>query len=263
MNRTWTFTDLEFVVLWENLTGELLPPPFTVTSTIPLYYDYLREKRETSERLRTTLRGSFDHVLTSIARPDLRITVNGWDTDDSGGADGRLRILAARAGSHGYVVRQLPGDTPDDSDGFTITACDPLALADTIVAALPDTAPGSPAEIPLATPGSGNDDVDQLLQKSPTAAEYGSLVSVRSARFFRVQPAMMGAIDVVQGSSVFGPRGITRRRLEWRDLPGHGRYAIRHAGPWRALGVDATKFTSMINICVADIIRAIKDERGA
>ncbi|NNH72967.1 ESX secretion-associated protein EspG [Nocardia uniformis] len=263
MTRTWTFTDLEFVVLWENLTGELLPPPFTVTSAIPLYYDYLREKRETSERLDATLGGAFDHVLTSIARPDLRITVNGWDTQDSGGEQGSLRLLATRAGSHGYLVRQLPGETPHDSGSFTISACDPIGLAAAVVAALPDTPPATQDEIPLAAPGSGSDDVDHFIEQSPTAAEFSNLVSVRSKRFFRVLPTRMGTIDVVQGNSVFGPRGIARHRLEWRDLPDHGRYAIRHAAPWKAVGADTQKFASMINMCVADVIRAIKDERRA
>ncbi|MBF6178435.1 ESX secretion-associated protein EspG [Nocardia otitidiscaviarum] len=263
MTRRWAFTDLELAVLWENATGELLPSPFTVISSTPSYYDYLREKRETRERLHATHGSSFDHVLTAIARPDLRITVNGWDTDDPDNEQERVRILAARAGGHGYVVTQLPGKTPDAGGSFTIAACDPVALADTVVAALPDAAPGAQAEIPLAAPASGTEDLDQFIAQSPTAADHGNVVSVRSKRFFRVRPTRMGVIDIAQGNSVFGPSGITDHRLEWRDLPDHGRYAIRHAAPWKAIGVDAQKLTTMINMCVADIIRVIKDERGS
>ncbi|WP_039822474.1 hypothetical protein [Nocardia testacea] len=38
----------------------------------------------------------------------------------------------------------------------------------------------------------------------------------------RMNDVGMGTIDVEQGASIYGPRGITRRRMDWRDLVDDG-----------------------------------------
>ncbi|MGW4351650.1 ESX secretion-associated protein EspG [Nocardia sp. NPDC004582] len=262
MNRTWQFGDLEFVVLWEQLQGDFLPHPFLFTSRTPLYDDYLREKREVAEQVSQRLDGSIAEVLDAVAHPDIRIIVNGWDVQEAERPDGRIRMIATRRGDKGYLVTQVPGETVFHSGGFTIIECDPIRLADAVVAALPKATPGADAEIQLTPPDVRHDDFDYEYGQSRVSADPVDGVAYGAARFLNRPPAVVGAIDVVQGSSVFGPRGISRHRLEWRDLLDDGRYAIGHVAPWKAIAVDAQKLTAMINVRIAEVIRVIRDERG-
>ncbi|MFF2552657.1 ESX secretion-associated protein EspG [Nocardia sp. NPDC058058] len=263
MSRSWQFTDLEFVVLWEQLDGDPLPFPFTFTSRTPLYDDYLREAREAKDQVNRRLNGSFTGVLESVAQPDIRVIVDAWDGLDPKRADGRIRIVASRKGDRGYLVSQLPGETYMHSGGFTVTECDPLELAGAVVAALPESEPGEHAEIPLTPPHEKQDDTDYEYGRSRIGADSEDAVAVRSRRFLHIPATSVGTIDIIQGSSVFGPRGISRHRLEWRDLPNSGRYAIGHAPPWKAVSVDRKKLTGMVNTRIAEVVRVIKEERTA
>lgn len=262
MSRTWQFGDLEFLVLWEQLQGDFLPHPFLFTSRTPLYDDYLQEKREAAELVSRRMDESFASVLEAVAHPDIRIIVNGWDVQEPERADGRIRMIAARRGDKGYLVTQVPGETVFHSGGFTIVECDPIRLADAVVAALPTTVPGADAEIPLTPPDVQHGDFDYEYGQSRVSADAVDGVAHGAARFLNRPPVVVGSIDVVQGSSVFGPRGISRHRLEWRDLLEDGRYAIGHAAPWKAIAVDAQTLTVMINVRIAEVIRVIRDERG-
>ncbi|WP_330183371.1 ESX secretion-associated protein EspG [Nocardia sp. NBC_01503] len=261
MTRIWQLGDLEFVVLWEQLNSDYLPFPFSFMSRTPLYDDFLREKRETAERVRTRLSGSFDSVLESVAQPDIRIIVDAWDGRDPQRSDGRIRIMATRKGSQGFLVTQLPGETYMHSGGFTVAECDPLRLADEIVSALPVSKPGDHAEIPLSPPSEKQDDIDYEYGRSRIGAGPEDPVADRSRKFLHIRPTLIGTIDVIQGSSVFGPRGVTRHRMEWRDLQDSGRYVIGHAAPWKAVAADEKRFIGMINARIAEVIRVIKEER--
>ncbi|NNH71884.1 ESX secretion-associated protein EspG [Nocardia uniformis] len=261
MTRSWQFEDLEFVVLWEQLAKDFLPEPFVFLSKTPLYYDYLREKRETAERLSGMRDGYFADVLKFVVNPDIRIVVNGWDGRDRERADGRIRMLAARKGGRGFLITQLPGETHSHGGGFTVSECDPLALPDVVVGALPTAEAGALGEIPLTAPAATCDEIDYDYGRSPVGVVSEERVGALSTRFLRTTPQVMGTIDVIQGESLFGPRGISRHRLEWRDLPDSGRYAIGHAAPWKAVSVDSARLISMINVRIADVIRVIKAER--
>ena len=52
MSRTWTLTDLEFVVSWEGTGEGILPEPLFFISGTRSLADAEREKRVTAERLR-------------------------------------------------------------------------------------------------------------------------------------------------------------------------------------------------------------------
>lgn len=264
MNRQWQFGDLEFLVLSEYFGNEHLPAPFTFMSRTPLHDDYVREKREMVAEVRDRLRAdlSLHHALEPLVQPDIRIVAQGQDGQDPRRADTRIRIMAARRGDRGIVMTQRPGETYMHSGGFTMAECDPILLADHVVAELPAGEPGGSAEIPLTPPGEGLNDVDYGYGRSKIVAPQEDRAHQTAQRFFRTAVDLVGTIDVIQGTSVYGPRGITRHRLEWRDLAGQGRFAIGHAAPWKAVPVDGKRLTGMINARVADVIRVIKDERG-
>ncbi|NNH74043.1 hypothetical protein HLB23_30020 [Nocardia uniformis] len=84
--------------------------------------------------------------------------------------------------------------------------------------------------------------------------------AVRSARFLRVPATFSGEIQITQGSSVFGPRGINRHTVGWRDLTDYGRYVVTDR-PAMALAADAKRFVSVLNSRIASVIAAIKEER--
>ncbi|MBF6179631.1 ESX secretion-associated protein EspG [Nocardia otitidiscaviarum] len=257
MNRSWHFGDLEFVVLWEKLTGDFLPHPFTFTSRTPLYDDFQREKYETSLRMRDGVDAALVRAFESLAHPDIRVAVHSWDAQDPERAGGWIRLLAGRRGDRGCLVAQLPGETPRHSGGFTIIECHALVLADAVVAALPEVNPGGRGDIPLSAAVENH---DHSFGISPVAAP-GDDAEEHVRAFLRARHDRIGIIEIIQGESKFGPRGISAHRIEFRDLSDDGRYAVGHSAPWTAMSTDAARLKAIINTRIADIVRTIRDER--
>ncbi|MBF6235771.1 ESX secretion-associated protein EspG [Nocardia otitidiscaviarum] len=257
MNRSWHFGDLEFVVLWEKLTGDFLPHPFTFTSRTPLYDDFQREKYETSLRAQARVDAALVRAFESLAYPDIRVAVHSWDAQAPGRADGWIRLLAGRRGDRGFLAAQIPGETPRHSGGFTIFECHALAVADAVVAVLPEVNSGARGDIALSAVVENH---DHTYGVSPVAASRDDPEGHARA-FLRADHDRIGIIEITQGESKFGPRGISTHRIEFRDLSDDGRYAIGHSAPWTAIPVDANKLRAMLNTRIADIVRAIKDER--
>ncbi|MBF6327528.1 ESX secretion-associated protein EspG [Nocardia transvalensis] len=256
--RTWHFTDLEFVVAWEPMqTGAAVPEPFTYTCRTPDYDEYEREKDRTRQRLHW-LDADIDAVLQALVLPDIRIVVTGW-AEDSGEPKDRIRLLAARSGPIGCLVTQLPGETVWHSGGFTVAEHDPLALADAVAAALPQRQPGTLGRVVLE---SGTGELDYSLRRSQAHELTHDRELDRLQRYLRAPKSGHGTIRIIQGSSRYGPRGITRRTLQWRDLHGDGRYAIIGTSPPVATAVDTRRLTALINAEIVEVIRAIKDERS-
>ncbi|MBF6327530.1 ESX secretion-associated protein EspG [Nocardia transvalensis] len=260
MKRTWSFTDIEFVTLWEDLYDDNLPGVFTFLSDVENYYDYLRLQRQARERIRNNLDPAIYEVLDIVVRPDIQIVVRGFDGQDPENPKAGIRLLAVRRGNEGYLLEQLPGATVQHSGGFTVTECDAVRLADVVVAKLPKADAGSRARVTLPAPPSQL--VDDEYGKSAlwdTFDDSGG--DPQSNWFYQQKPKYIGGIEVAQGISRFGPRGRTVRYLEWRDVLGDGRFVIVPTMPPAAVAVDERAFIAMINTEVATIVRAIKEER--
>ncbi|MFE9326905.1 ESX secretion-associated protein EspG [Nocardia sp. NPDC052278] len=260
MNRTWKFTDLEFIVQWEALKQDYLPEPFVYTCRTWVNEDYVREQQDALARLRHSGDRSFDEVLDVLAFPDLRIVAEGYDPAEPWQPDVPVRLHGVRRGDRGYVFSELSGETYWHSGGFTITECDAVDLAGAIVRALPEVEPGRRATVVLSTQDEG-DGLDYSLGRSVVHDSFEDTIADRSAEFLALPTSCSGTIDVIQGWSRFGPRGITRHRLQWRDIRDDGRYAIDDQNPPVARAIDAKNLTAMINTRVAEVVRAIKDER--
>ncbi|WP_067711916.1 ESX secretion-associated protein EspG [Nocardia yamanashiensis] len=261
MSRHWRFGDLEFTVLWEMITGEDLPAPLIFTSRTPLRDDYFREKREMAERLRSRWDYSVDALADVIKQPDLRMIVTGVDGRDEWRADGRIRMIALRRGDRGLLIEQLPGETYSHSAGFTVRECDPVRLADEVTAALPQVEAGRQGNTPLTDPRETTT-VEPQFDRLIIDDIFADSTSVRSKRFLAITPMCLGTIEVRQGHSKFGPKGMVSHSLQWRDLEDDGRYVIRREPPYMAVPADSKQLITTINVCVAAVIRAIKDERG-
>ncbi|MEU0503972.1 ESX secretion-associated protein EspG [Nocardia sp. NPDC005998] len=260
MNRTWNFTDLEFIAQWEALKQDYLPEPFVYTCRTWVNEDYIREQQDALARLRHSGDRSFDGVLEVLAFPDLRIVAEGYDPADQWNPNVQVRLHGVRRGDRGYVFAELSGETYWHSGGFTVTECDAVDLAGAIVRALPAVEPGRRADVVLSTQDQG-DGLDYSLGRSAVHDSFDDSIADRSAEFLVLPISRIGTIDVIQGRSRFGPRGITRHRLQWRDLRDDGRYAIDDQTPPVARAIDAKHLTALINTRVAEVVRAIKDER--
>ncbi|MFE3222531.1 ESX secretion-associated protein EspG [Nocardia sp. NPDC059228] len=256
MTASWRFTEAEFYALWTDRTGEELPEPFMFTSTAKTADEFEDDLREARKGLSGKLGGDFQTAFDAIANPDLYLTAYGWDEQDRWATSSMKRLRATRKGPKGYLITQLPGETYWIRGGYVVEECDPLRLSDAIVAAMPSAEPGSRGDIPLISP---DQDLDHDFGRSAIAARSETTVSAGQA-FLKAPMTTTGEIAIVQGSSAFGPRGIARHKVLFRDLEDEGRYVITE-NPAQALAVDQTRFVSVLNRYVASVVQAIKDER--
>ncbi|MBL1075203.1 ESX secretion-associated protein EspG [Nocardia sp. 2] len=258
MYRSWSLTDLEFLVRWEEISGEYLPSPLLFMSRTESWSDHL----EQAARARAGLHDQgpeLADVFDALRYPDVRVEAHGWDGRDRLAARASIRLLGVRRGDAGYLVIQQPGETVRHSAGFTITEFDATALAPEVVAALPDNTAGRGREIPLAEPGHAQD-VDYDYHLSPAHETLSGTVVDQAADFLTVPAPSVGTIDVVQGHSRFGPRGITRHSMGWRDLEDDGRYVVSAADPPVATPADRKAMVEAVDALIAEVIMAIADE---
>ncbi|MCM6776088.1 ESX secretion-associated protein EspG [Nocardia sp. CDC159] len=260
MSRSWKFSGFDFYVLWQDATGDRLPWPFFYTNRMDTIDEFEKMRLEARERLRRELDPYFGEVLAAFAQPDIWIAVNGWDGRKPREPKGLVRIRAARRGDRGWLIIQETGGTYWDASGFTVTEGGAVALADDLVAALPAAGPGKGNDLILPERG-GTDELDFSVGRSAVHDSFDETVTDRAQRFLDTVPVCTGSIDIEQGRSIFGPRGLTRHRLTWRDLEGDGRYVIDDQHPPVARPSDDKRMISLINGRIAEIIRAIKDER--
>lgn len=257
MNRTWTFTDLEFLVQWQELREDFLPRPFMFTTRTRSNDEHMREQRETLARLRSSMDRSFRGVLEEIARPDIQIIVRGLIDPGPDELVQERRLHAARRGEHGYLVKYLPDPDDDRSGRYTITECDPFGLADAVVAELEQAPAGRKSHMQLPTKHTElQDQNESMLWDS-----FESPDTEAGKQFLKAQLTSIGGIEIIQGTSRFGPRGRVSRYLEWRDVVDDGRYLIVPDNPPVVRGVDAKRMVSLINTEIAVVVQAIRDER--
>ncbi|RJO72095.1 ESX secretion-associated protein EspG [Nocardia panacis] len=264
MSRTWKFTDFEFYALWRDLTHESLPWPLSFTTDVMGADEFERRMREVLDRARLALDPSFAEVLDTIWRPDLRIAINGFDSRAPREPRHLLRVLAVRRRERGYLVTQSPGKEYSYAAGYTVTECEAITLADAAVELMPKADAGKLDAITLARSGGGDDEMAYSYGRSAvlrtTSTDTVQDQAARLKRFMDTAAPSVGTIDIVQGRSIYGPRGITRHQLQWRDLLDDGRYVIEDGDPPVAAAADGQRLIKLINARIAAIVRVIKDE---
>ncbi|MFE1593223.1 ESX secretion-associated protein EspG [Nocardia sp. NPDC058705] len=260
MNRRWKFSALEFAAMWAETGEEHVPAPFLFTTDIELQADYERACRQAVEHVRMSHGFDVDTVFAAINEPDIRIEVRGFDERDRWRADGLIRILATRRGDTGYLVTAQPGHKYSTSSSFEVTECGALDLAGMVARALPDVSPGRRPDFVVDT-GAEKTEIDYEFGRSSVHDTFEDSVTERAAAFYAAPGLCAGTIEIIQGSSIFGPRGISRFLLGWRDLEDDGRYVIDDRHPPTATAADRKQLTRMINARIAEVVRAIKDER--
>ncbi|MFC9437149.1 ESX secretion-associated protein EspG [Nocardia sp. NPDC057030] len=259
MSRTWTLSDVELIALWDRLFKDGLPAP--------LFALYRGEDAEEWARSAATARagladdGGLPDALARIADADVRVSVRAFDPRRPDDPDGMVRVIGGRQGGVATLIRQLPGETIWHSGGYIVHTGDGSRLAGAMVGALPDRAAGQRPDTPLVT-APGNADTDHHYGRSRVQDSYAEADRL-SAEWLDHPAERLGLIETSLGSSIFGPRGITPYRIEWRDLVGDGRYAVRDdVGPV-AKPVDRPRLAAMITADIATVWQTLEDERRA
>lgn len=225
MTQTWELTDIEFRVLWQRFVGTDLPRPLTFQARTRLHEDYEEEKYQTWQRLQHTVDPTLRAVFDVLERPEVYVRLRGWNDRARDDAQYWLKARAARAGANGYLIYQLPGETPTHSGGYTIVDIGPHGLADAVVDLMPDTGAAVGGVIPLV---GAADSADNGYERRPSMffEEADTSIVERSTEFFDRAADRTGTINILQNQSMFGSRGMHRDILVWRDLPADGRYVI-------------------------------------
>ncbi|WP_216901217.1 ESX secretion-associated protein EspG [Nocardia alni] len=259
-NFSWTLSALELLALWNACGEEILPEPLLFTSDIPLYDDFLREKTAALARLRVRIGRELDVALETIARADIRVTAYGWDDSDSDHPGAMIRVHGARRRDRAYVICQARDDADRACGAFTITESSVPELADAVVAHLPDLPAGAQSGMVLVT-AEDDADMDYSYGSSPVHESADGSAVDRARRFLDAPISGAGIVEVVQSRSEFGPRGMSRSSLMWRDVAEDGRYAVTSGDSAAAIPVDAGRLAAMVNADIALLVRRLRDER--
>ncbi|WP_225729884.1 MULTISPECIES: ESX secretion-associated protein EspG [unclassified Nocardia] len=257
--QRFRLTGLEFMAAWTELNEEYVPPPLSYTARARYKDEHDRELRAVRSELRRRWGNWLTPVLEDIARPDIRILVRGLDGVRPDNPRRCIRMLGARKGDRAFLINQEIGETTWHANAFTITEHTAVGLADAIVDALPKAEPGKQPDVVLAAPRT--DEIDYEYGQSAVLDSFEDTVVTRAAWFENAPTTLTGTIELEQAYSRFGPRGKVRRFLQWRDLTDDGRYALVPGNPVTAVGADARRMVALINTELAEMVRAIKDER--
>lgn len=260
MNQSWSLTDVEFVAAWAELKEHYVPEPFTYTSHVAYKDDHDRELIEVRENLRRRWGRELSRIMWEIARPDIRIVVRGMDERDAQNPERRIRMLATRKGDRAYLVHQQPGETIWHAAGFTIAEMPVVDLAAAIVRAMPQVDAGRHVDVVLGE-GRRNEKMDYEYGRSMVRDSFEDGIAERAAWFDSAPTTTVGTIVIAQAYSRFGPRGMVRTHLAWRDLVDDGRYAVIPGNPMMAVAADSKRMVTLINARLVEVVRAIKDER--
>jgi hypothetical protein len=256
---SWDVDPLEFLVRWESQGQPGLPAPLTFRSATESRTAFLGDKARVRARLRDEPRPDLNAAMAVLARPDVRVAVQARSGLDPADRRRCLRLYAARRGERACVVRQRIGETVDHSAGFTLTTGPAPALGELVANALPHAARGSRPATPL--PGADRDSGhDYGVGRRAWRDSFDEPPPRAALRLLSTPPVTVGLIDIAQGRSRFGPRGLSGHRMTWRDLLDDGRYLITEDEPPLAVPADRAAVVAMINARIAEIVHRLRDE---
>ncbi|MBU3065194.1 ESX secretion-associated protein EspG [Nocardia sp. NEAU-G5] len=259
MNRTWHLRDLEFIVLRERLLGRELPWPFSYVGPVRSHIDFLNEKARLWSRLQPNLDPDLADAIVRAGDPDARVQIRCWDARDTLDPVSRQFLVGNRCGSRAVVVHGTCGDDFESFDRYRIVECAAQELSAVLVDSLPPMPAGSHSRVELMTYHQA-ETVDHWSGRSNLYDDGADTVEHRSRQWQRAARGTVGIIDVRQGKSAFGPRGMALNRLFWEDHPDDGRYLIDLNPPLAAIAIDAAGLRARIDAEIAEILRVVQDE---
>lgn len=259
MERTWHISDLEFMVLRERLLGRNLPWPFSYVGPMRSHHDVVYEKQRVWAQLQADWDPDLATAVIAAGSPDARVQVRSWDSGDVLHPATRYFLVGNRCGERAVLVHGLCGRSADTYDSYRIVDCDAAGLSAAIVAILPEMPAGPQRRVELMSYHQ-EETVDHWTGRSTLFDDGSADIDTRSRAWQAAPVTTVGIIDIRQGASKFGPRGIGVRRLFWEDHPGDGRYLIEVNPPVAAVGIDAAGLRTRIDEEIAEILRVAQDE---
>ncbi|MFC4124731.1 ESX secretion-associated protein EspG [Nocardia rhizosphaerae] len=257
MTAVLEFSPVEFAAMYEALKEEGLPAPLSYRGAPLSYSESQFVKREAWQAVRRRGGAELEQLIEALTRPDIRVIARGVDGREPENPQRALRVLAVRKGDDAFVVRQQPGPTMLDSAGFTVTRHDALSLGGAVAAALRPAEAGRRRDFELVDTSAP--DLDFSFSRSLV---HDTGEEIPGAGFLAEPEDLTGTIEIEQGWSRFGPRGILRLYLVWRDVVDDGRYVIVPGSPARVVPADRRRLESLINAQIAEVVRAIRDDRA-
>ncbi|WP_067695735.1 ESX secretion-associated protein EspG [Nocardia jejuensis] len=249
----WEFTDVEFKVLCNRYLDEWVPVPLAYTSRTRYLDDYERELADVEAQLGDRLDSSIGAVFETIRNPEVFVISSGWCDSDTDNPEKRFRAHGARRGRRAVMVTQKPGETVYHSGGFTLTECDPEDLPGLLVAQLPAAEAARGSAVPIVVEPPERDPYE--VKQSMAFDSFDDSSETRSLAFLSKPAEWTGFVRVLQGRSIYGPRGVMETTMLWRDLPDDGRYLIELDEPeMRAVGVSASKLADRIQYRVERVL---------
>ncbi|MGC4994618.1 ESX secretion-associated protein EspG [Nocardia salmonicida] len=259
MSRSWQLTDTELIALWDKLFKDRLPSPLFALNRGENTQEWMRLAEAALAGLAGSGDGGLYDALARVAHADIRVTVVAFDPRDSDDPASQVRVVGARQGEVATLIRQLPGETRWHSGGYVITSGDADRLPGAVVGALPTREAGRLPDTPLITVAT-DAEIDHHYGRSPVYDSY--IEADRASTSWLQRPAdRLGMIETCLGSSIFGPRGITPYRIEWRDLVDDGRYAVGSTARPVATAVDRPALATRIAADIATVKQTMEDER--
>ncbi|MEU1430699.1 ESX secretion-associated protein EspG [Nocardia sp. NPDC005746] len=256
----WELTHEEFKVLCNRYLDGWLPPPLTYSSRIPTFDAYESELSRVEAELRDRLDAGLNIPFDTLANPEVFVVLGSWCDSDFENPAKQVRIHAARRGWHAVMVIQHMGETIYHSTGYTLIECDPDALSMLMVGELPDTVAASGSPLPMVFDPPERDPYE--IRQSVAFDSFDDTLEVRSRAFWSRTAERSGVIRVVQGRSIYGPRGRLMTSAFWRDVVGEGRYLIEvDESDTRAMGADSTMLAQSIDRRTALVLEHM-EERG-
>ncbi|MBU3068188.1 ESX secretion-associated protein EspG [Nocardia sp. NEAU-G5] len=259
MHRTWTITDLEFIVLRDRLLNRYLPWPFTYVGPVRTRIDFLREQEQIWSRLQANWDPDLAEAIVNAGNPDARVQIRCWDGRDMRDPASRYFMVGNRCGSRAVLIHGLCDRDALTNDRYRIVECDAQALSSVLVDSLPEMPAGSQGRVELMS-SHGAETVDHWSSRSSFYDDGDDNIDFRSTRWQRAPRTTVGIIEIRQGKSKFGPRGMGMKRMFWEDHPGDGRYLIDLDPPLAAIGIDATELQGRIDQGIAEMLRMVQDE---
>jgi hypothetical protein len=210
MTAQWSLSAEQFAAAWFGTGLDRMPFPFRFTSRFPGLHEYREYQRQFRAELGRDERLPLRSAITTLAGPDWRIELFGYDNTREGV---ELRAVAAgtRAGS-GVLAVQTPGP---DGGRVRLRRYRTDQLATELARLLPDTPAGTVGEKSFLLDDL-NDDRPDVFGNAPA-----SQAKERYRRFWRQSCTTRGTAVVLLGPRNAEP--LRTGRLRWIDTP-DGRY---------------------------------------
>ncbi|WP_019933084.1 ESX secretion-associated protein EspG [Nocardia sp. BMG111209] len=258
--QTWHLSDLEFLVLRERVLRRVLPYPFTyVNPRLTTFLEFERLKSSVWRSLQTRWDPELIDVITRAANPDVRIQVRSWDSRNMDDTSQRFFFVCNRNGDRAIMMQGFSDQRVDTFDRYRIVSAPAESMSALVVEALPEMPAGSRDRVELL-----NYHQEETVDHWSTRGFYDTGddndVDRRSKSWQRADRSLVGIIEIHQGRSKFGPRGLIMNQMFWEDHPGDGRYFIDLTPPMAAVGVDSAALRIRLDRAISETLLVVQDE---